>query len=172
MLDPSAKACPQCGRPNPTKTGRPILIGAAIVTAAVIGWWGASGPSAPATSAAVPSQGAEPAAPAAPSPAPAIEMTAAELHREYEENEVAADEKYKGKRLLVSGSVESIDKDFLDHIIVRLKTGQMFQSVMATMDDREKGAAAALKKRQAIAVLCRGGTRIVGSATLDDCVFR
>lgn len=98
-----------------------------------------------------------------------IAVTAAELYAAYHANEVAADEKYKGKLLGVVGLVISIDKDAFDNMIVRLDTKVPFQEVHATMKDSEKSKVAQLSKGQVGSFICRGGGMIVGSPVVDDC---
>ena len=49
------------------------------------------------------------------------------LVREYSNNEVAADEKYKGKLLVVSGVIDKIGKDIADAMYVELKGGGEFE---------------------------------------------
>lgn len=102
---------------------------------------------------------------------PAISVSAVDLHNEYSANEVAADDRYKGKKLQVSGMIHSIDKDAFDNIIVRLATNNQFQSAMATMEDNQKSAAAQLSKNQNVVVECKGGGLIIGSPVLRDCTL-
>ena len=109
-----------------------------------------------------------------PEPTPsetAMSVNASALWDDYHANEVAADEQYKGRMLLVDGVVASIDKNFLDNIVLRLKSSNPFMTTMATMKDSEKRAAMSLRKGQRVRVLCRGGTMIVGSPTMKDCAF-
>ena len=111
----------------------------------------------------------------APPPPPVEEATrvdAIKLWSDYHDNEVAADDQYKGRLLLVDGVVASIDKDFLDHIVIHLKSRNEFMWTMATMKDAEKRTAASLRRGQRVRVQCRGGTVIIGSPTLEDCTFR
>jgi hypothetical protein len=58
--------------------------------------------------------------------------------RNYDDNEVSADQKYKGKRLSVSGSVQSIDKDAFDNIVVKLRTSNEFMAVHASLEDKHE----------------------------------
>lgn len=102
---------------------------------------------------------------------PAIDVAAGELFDAYHENEVAADDRFKGKKLRVTGTIASIDKDFLDNVVVRLQTANQFQSVMATVREAEKSTAAKLKKGQKATVTCKGRGMVVGSPSLDDCTF-
>lgn len=100
---------------------------------------------------------------------PPISVTAVNLYRAYEANEVAADGQYKGKRLLVSGEVDSIDKNFMGHIVVHILTGNQFSSAMANLDDAGESRAAQLSRGQSVILLCEGAGRILGSPSLDKC---
>jgi putative nucleic acid binding protein len=104
--------------------------------------------------------------------AAAIQVTNDTLWREYDANEVAADNKYKGKVLAVSGTVASIDKDFMDNIVVHLLSPNEFMNTSATMQKSEAGQAAALSKGQHVKVVCEGNGRVVGSPVLKDCVLQ
>jgi hypothetical protein len=98
-----------------------------------------------------------------------IGVKAPDLAKEYHANEVRADEKYKGKDLLVGGYVEGIDKDFTDEIVVRLKGDSDFHWVMAHVRREDKGKAAALNKGQSTVLRCTGGGMVIGSPVLNDC---
>ncbi|MEI0697051.1 hypothetical protein ABRP57_06690 [Pectobacterium aroidearum] len=97
--------------------------------------------------------------------------TASGLFNAYEENEVAIDEKMKGKIVEISGTVQSIDKDFTDAIIVQLKTGNEFLPAMMNIIDSEKSTAISLKKGQKIVVRCESVMRIIGAPAGRNCVF-
>ena len=60
---------------------------------------------------------------------PAIEVSAGQLYADYEANGVAADEKYKGKVLRVTGKVNTIDRDIMDKIYVTLKGDKYFGDI-------------------------------------------
>lgn len=49
-----------------------------------------------------------------------IQVEAHRLYQDYEDNEVAADQKYKNNVLIVTGKVSTIGKDFTDEIYVAL----------------------------------------------------
>ena len=55
---------------------------------------------------------------------PAIETTAVAVIAEFKANGVAAEQKYDGKRIRVTGVVHSIDKDILDTPYVALSGDQ------------------------------------------------
>lgn len=109
---------------------------------------------------------AEETAAAAP-PAPAVEVSATQLFQDYDANEVAADQKYKGKRLKVTGSVAGINKNAFDNIYVEIATPNEFSSVHA--QGIPEATAAALQKGQAIEVSCNGAGLMMGSPMLDEC---
>jgi len=83
-------------------------------------------------------------------------ISARNLYRQYEANEVSADNNFKGKKFYVEGVVEDISKDILDEIFVRLKTGEIIGSVQCYLNDAD--AAAQLQKGQRITVYgtCEG----------------
>lgn len=83
---------------------------------------------------------------------PTIEISASQLYADYEANGVAADEKYKGKVLLVTGVVNNIDKDILDAIYVTLKADEYFGDVQCYFADSHTKTAAQLSKGQKITV--------------------
>lgn len=103
---------------------------------------------------------------AAPEP---LAVSAAELGRAFEANEVAAQQRYGGQALAVTGTIEAIDLDFMDEPVVRLATDKMFQSVNADFDDEDAAAIGALAKGQTVTVVCGKLSEVVGSPMLDDC---
>lgn len=106
----------------------------------------------------------------APQKVAAIKISASQLFNEYQANEVAADQRYKGKWLLVSGTVQSIDKNAFNNIVVRLRTSNEFMGAMAHLDDAHEGLAASLNKGQKIQLECKGGGIVIGSPVLKECV--
>ncbi len=102
---------------------------------------------------------------------PDMDVSASQLQKDYKANEVAADNKYKGKLLRVTGTVESIDKDFLDNVVLKLGTGDMFAEVHATLEDSEKPKAAELSKGKRVRVVCTGGGMVMMSPMLRACTL-
>ena len=115
---------------------------------------------------ASPALGAETAAM---SESPEISLSAAKLWSDYQENEVAADNAYKGKRLLVRGQVSGISKDFLDKTYLTLATPNEFMPVHANLRSEYVSAAAHIFRGQIVSAKCDGGGMIVGSPILNDC---
>ncbi|SOD53643.1 tRNA_anti-like [Pseudoxanthomonas wuyuanensis] len=99
-----------------------------------------------------------------------LEITAAKLFADYEANEVAADDKYKGNQLAVSGTVAGISKDFTDEAYVEIRTPNDFASIHARGLD--PSVAAGLSKGQQIAVVCVGGGLMLSSPILNECQVR
>lgn len=107
--------------------------------------------------------------------ADAVQVTSTDLFHAYEANEVSADDRYKGKKLLVTGTVASIDKGGLtgEAIMVKLATPNQFLAVTASMEDDEKPNAMKLSKGDAVKVLCTGGAmKVIGFIQLGDCRLR
>lgn len=98
-----------------------------------------------------------------------LAIKGSQISKEYHQNEVAADNKFKGKTLMVSGIVQSIDKDFLDNAILRLRVKNMFMSVMAYVHNDELSFLAGLSKGQSVSLVCRGDGMVIGSVVLRDC---
>jgi len=129
-----------------------------------------SNATAPATAPAA----AKPVAPARAAKAPekAESVSAMALWRAYQANEVAADDDFKGKLLEVTGEVAKIDKDFMDDIVVNLRSGNQFMATHAYVEDSEKSAAKHLSKGDTVTLRCTGGGMIIGSPVLRDCTFK
>lgn len=95
-----------------------------------------------------------------------MEVTASELYRAYEANEVSADQQYKGKRLLITGVVENIGKDVMDNPYVALKI-DFLKGVNCYFDYENNKVLSQLNKGQEIQIIgtCAG-------LTLTDVVVR
>lgn len=101
-----------------------------------------------------------------------IKVTALQLSKAYNANEVAADQKYKGKEMLVYGIITGIDKDFMNDIVVNLNSGNSFLPVRAHLEGGQDDKAASLAKGGEIIVQCSGGGFIIGSAVLNKCAIK
>ncbi|ADG61221.1 hypothetical protein D6D94_01120 [Moraxella catarrhalis] len=108
---------------------------------------------------------AEPAAPAE----PPMMVSATEIASDYDDNEVAADQKYKGKMLEVSGNVARIDSGVGDKAIVQLVGKNEFQTVSAQGNNDFTQYATTLKKGQDIVLVCKGDGEVIGSPQLKNC---
>lgn len=98
-------------------------------------------------------------------------VTATQLFSEYRENEVAADEKYKGKSVVVTGEVESIGKDITDTMYVTLKTKSSVFGIQAFFSDAHKSTVASMKKGQRLSVKCQCDGKMM-NVLLKHCSVR
>jgi hypothetical protein len=98
--------------------------------------------------------------------------TANELYSASQANEIAADDKYKGKVLMVSGTVQSISKDFLEHGYLMLKTQDEFTDVRAELASDSSLKASILHKGSTVLVVCMGAGLVLGSPTLSRCTIQ
>lgn len=97
------------------------------------------------------------------------ELTANQLYNAYNENEIAADKKYKNKKLAVTGIVSGIS-EVLGKVTVDLKVGGRYDitTIKCSIDDKD--VVAALRKGQKITVIgiCDGLTANLYIG-LNDC---
>jgi hypothetical protein len=100
-----------------------------------------------------------------------MRVTAMELFSAYQRNEVLADSQYKGKELIVTGTVAEIRKDMFDNAVVDLATTNEFESVLAYLDKGEEAKVATLSKGMGVTLLCEGGGATMGSPDLRNCRF-
>ena len=99
----------------------------------------------------------------------ALEVEAPHLAAEYAANEVRADEKYKVGRILVSGTVIEISKDFLGDPYVSLGGSELFHDVQAHFVDGDEEALASLTKGQKVTFVCEVSEQVVTEVMLQNC---
>lgn len=99
-----------------------------------------------------------------------IQVDYKELYRDYKENAIAADEKYKDKLIQVTGKIDDIFREVMGHPYVTFEVDKYFGHVQAVFDKDEEKNIAKLKKGQTITVRgrCKGKTINV---LLDDCII-
>ncbi|RQR31564.1 OB-fold protein [Burkholderia sp. Bp9142] len=134
------------------------------IVGAIFGEKPATGTSTASNSTTVTNSGSEAA-----KPVEKVSVTAGALFTAYEKNEVAADQKYKGKALSVSGTIQSIDKDAFDNIVVKLRSSNEFMPVNAYLSKEHEALAASLEKGKKVTWTCEGDGRLIGSPMLRDC---
>jgi hypothetical protein len=94
--------------------------------------------------------------------------TAKNYDSAYEANEIAADRDFKGKKILLSGTIDSIEKDFTDSSFITLRSSGLM-GVHAQLSKQSAEKAASFTKGQHLYLVCDGGGRVVSVATLDNC---
>ena len=120
----------------------------------------------------------------APAPAPApvepakatpdVTVTSAVIAKDYSENEVAADAKYKGKLIEISGKIYGVDNGITDNeMIVRLSDAQYdINDPTCNMKASEHDKVVAFKKGQAVTLIGTGDSATLGSPQLKDCIVK
>ena len=155
----SAKICPHCGHKKGNLLRKSFkIIGGLLVLIIVLGTI-ANGDKKRAVKPTV-----------AVKDQPAIETNVIRLIDDYEANEIAADEKYKGKRVKLSGTVRDIKKDIGDNLYVIFNKGGRFdfRGIQLFFDDSYTSSLAKLKKGQRISVNCRV-KGLMMNVILKDC---
>lgn len=86
---------------------------------------------------------------------PDVKVEAKQILKEFEENEAAADDKYKGKTLQVSGVVDKVDTEFLDDekYSVQIGAGTNFDLITVNCNGQSSKDVSKIKKGQKITVV-------------------
>jgi len=99
------------------------------------------------------------------------QVTAQELFRQYSANEVATDDRIGSAELEISGVVDAIDKDILNHVEVKLETSDEYDRVMLMLVDTDRRKAAALSKGQTVVAICDHARRMLSTPVASDCTL-
>ncbi len=97
-----------------------------------------------------------------------VRVTAQELFAAFEENQVAAGQKYNDKPLLVSGTVQAIDEQ-LGSPALQLTTGNEFMPLNAIFPVTAGNQLAAMRRGQQVTIRCGRLRETVGFLALEDC---
>lgn len=100
-----------------------------------------------------------------------IITTPAELEQAYEANTVAADARFKGQYLIVSGNVVSIETDFQNQPYLTLQGVNLFMHTQAHLTAASLPTAAALRRGAFVTLRCMGAGDILHTPMLRDCSF-
>jgi hypothetical protein len=100
-----------------------------------------------------------------------IRVSAMNLFREYERNEVATDMRLQGSIVEISGQVASVNKDFLDNAYVELKTPNQFMSASMRPVASDTDKIARLRKGQIVTFRCENMSRSFGAPSGRKCVL-
>lgn len=97
-------------------------------------------------------------------------VTAKDLQRAYERNEVAGDKQFRRQALIVSGTVLSIDRSLGESYSISLDGGtSVFSNPRASMADGYTDYLAELSKGEEVYLACTGAGMLLGSAILSKC---
>lgn len=100
----------------------------------------------------------------------ATKVTATTLMKDYEANEVAADQKYKNKLLEVTGTINTIGKDLLDNPYISLVSNNPILGVQC-MFDKDKASELASLSKGASVTLQGTDSGKMGNIVLKDCTI-
>lgn len=102
---------------------------------------------------------------------PAVVITASQLVGAYQANQVAADAKYKGQTIQVSGKIDGIGKDILDDPYVSL-TGDPtnpLADVQCQFSQNDEAALASLSKGQQVTLQGTGKGMTIETVEIRNC---
>jgi hypothetical protein len=97
-----------------------------------------------------------------------IRISATSLYKEYVDNPVAADEKFKGKILKVEGTVSTIDKETNGKICVMLETGEIIGYVFCYFPESQSKEVAKINKGNYKTIKGKCTGKLIG-VVLEDC---
>jgi len=102
-----------------------------------------------------------------PAKTPRVKVTATSISDDYGTNQIAADAKWKGKDVVVTGKIDNIGKDMFDNAFVTLSDGKEFSlgGVHAIFPKEAEAEIAKLRKGQTISLAgrCEG----IGATMID-----
>lgn len=99
-----------------------------------------------------------------------VKVSAVQLSKAYDENKVAADAKYEGKKLEISGVIDSIGKDITDAPYVVLKGVEYKLFGVQCMFPRAKESnLISLTKGQSLTVQGKLSGELIGNVIVRDC---
>lgn len=99
-----------------------------------------------------------------------IEVSPEDLYAAYDDNEVAADQKYEGKTLKITGTIKSIGKDVLDQVYITFETDAVLGSVQCYFSEQsEIDKVASLHEGDTITIVgvCKG--KSITSVSIKKC---
>ncbi len=102
---------------------------------------------------------------------PAISVTAFQMAKEYKQNEVAAEAKYKGKLVEISGTVDTIGMDITDTPYISFTTENQYEiinRIQCMFSDKDTAMLSAISKGQKI-TLQGEVSGALGNIIVRDC---
>jgi hypothetical protein len=171
LLTRAAFACRRCGKRQRIRPRTMFLVATGCLVVGMFAIASASAlltpPHQPETAPAWPKMAAAPAVPTA-----SVQMTAADLWAEYGRDTAEANRKFRDKAVVVSGVVQSVERDFEGSMVARLSTGDAFETVNAKLATRNDPSVLGVVKGRSVSLLCVGRGAIMGSPQLAGCFVR
>lgn len=100
------------------------------------------------------------------------EVSATDLWMSYSRDAAGADRLYREHSVVVTGNIRSVERNYEGDIVVRLGTGDAFETVNATFATRNDPGLATLTKGHAVSLLCVGRGALIGAPLLGGCFLR
>jgi len=100
------------------------------------------------------------------------EVTAPELWMTYSRDAAGADRVYREHPVMVTGTVRAIERNYEGDMVVRLGTGDAFDTVNATFATRNDPMLGTLAKGRPVSLLCVGRGALMGAPLLGSCFIR
>ena len=97
----------------------------------------------------------------------AIHITATRLFSNYEANEIAADNEYKGNNVVVTGYISNIGKDILGSMYVSLKTDNIIGSVQCMFSKEYNQQLSNLSKGEKVSIFGKVDGKL-GNVLIND----
>ena len=101
--------------------------------------------------------------------APEIAVSAEQLSADYRGDAAAADARYKGRLLKVSGVVDGIGKNIVNNAYLTLRTASMPVAVHAQLESSQTPRAATLARGDRVSLVCTGRGMTDGAPLVDEC---
>lgn len=100
-----------------------------------------------------------------------VSVSAAEAAQTYEDNQVAGDQKYFNKRLLLTGTIAGINSGLGNVPYITMKAKNQFMPPQVHFDKPNIDRIVQLKKGQKVSFICTGGGAVAGTPMFKDCQF-
>ncbi len=100
-----------------------------------------------------------------------VKVTAKSVAKKYADNEVAGDQEYKGKTVLLEGIVQDIQSGIGDDPFLVFKGVNMFMGPQAKFKNADVQRIAAIRKGEKQRLVCVAAGEVAGNAFFSDCVF-
>lgn len=96
-----------------------------------------------------------------------FEISPNELYTNYRDNEVAADEKFRSKKIALTGQISDIGKDITDKPYISFKVGN-FENVTCYFDSKNSKLISELNKGDEITIVGKCGGLILTNIVIKD----
>ena len=171
LVSRAAYACRRCGK---SQRIRPRTLLLCLAGGLMVGMFAVASAGAllPQAHPSEPAAALAPPAARAVAASRALEISATDLGIAYSRDAADADRAYRDRSLMVTGIVRSVDRNYEGDMVVRLGTGDAFDTVNATLATRNDPALGGLAKGRVASLLCVGRGALMGAPLLGACFLR